>query len=904
MTNEKTNENCVLLSLEYSCLLNCNLSSVYESSNGLWRLNGSSSGEMIFDNLYSLKQMINKLNCNALNQSNYIQIIEPSRDSQQLIKVYINGDQNFINNSRFELLSTYNQVNFKKINLQTTEFEQIKQNFLLKLNELSTYYNVEIQINNFETNFKTKFSHSDNYNVYIVGYQDNITIAESQVKILIDTLLNKFYLDSIDIPLSLIPIVGGINLLNFNEIVKQSTSNVYLPDLLPELFNSKMLSSNANLKIWITAMNVYEVIMTKKTINDLIETIMKNANKLVSKKFELTKAKLDLIVLHNQSDILNIMSEFGTFIQLPSLGEKNYHLTVQGQSVESVDETIRELSLLSSKYYKLEIINNDCAGNNHLSNSYFWSNVLHSKKTCLLTQNYRGVNIIGHKGEIKAVLQELAGSLPLEHYQINLKLELNNSQKDFISGKKNGKIIKIGHQLNQVPTISFHPFNEYNFFIKISIDSTNDRYSYLLKTIELIELELPAEVQFNIPEVFHKSIIGNGGSIIQSIMKKYNVFIKFSSSVNNNKKNHSVKGDEHEDIIFYSFKRFNNVLIKCPMKNSQNILLVKYEIDQLVTQCCLNNQPIKSANNTIYQTIDFKLLKSHYLMLINKKFNLKFINNLEIENNSFIDFPKSIDEFNGSSFKTIEIKGSELKSKQCANKLMKFLPNNYEFKFQGNFDELSADFKENITIPFRLLLGIELLVNESNHNGQACKQIILSYFGNEFEENPQMAINDLTLYLLDRNCLIMNKQPYHFNPIDQVKLPNTLSQSQPMLNYKISNGRTMIPNSPTYNQVPTMNLGMPISLQPPQSISVASSPLSTHSSHFSLSPSLLPQQLPMHSPVQMPMNSYNLGAPAQLTPLYIPPASLPPIPTLGSPVRCSQTQYHAYGSPVANYAKW
>lgn len=881
MTNDKTNESSVLLSLEYSYLINPNFSSAFESNTGLWRFDETGSTNRILDNLYPLKQCINRLNCNASKQD-YIQIIEPTNDSQ-LIKVYINGDQDFINNARFELLTNYNQIDYKQVQLQGNEFERIDGIFLQKMSEVGSFYNVEIQISNLDTNFKTNFAQGDRYNIYIVGQQDNITIAESQVKILIDTLLNKYFLDSFDIPLSLIPIVGGVNLLNFNEIVKQSASNIYLPDLLPELFNSKMLSSNENLKIWITAKNVYEIIMTKKIIGDLVDTIMKNADRLVSKKYELTKAKLDLIVLHNQTDVLNIMSENGTFIQLPSLGEKSCQLSVQGQSVDSVNETIRELSLLASEYYSLEILNNGCAGNNHLSNNYFWTNVLHSKKSCLLTQNYRGVNIIGNKEEIKLVLKELAGSLPLEHYQVNLKLELNNSQKDFISGKKNGKIIKIGHQLNQIPIISFHSFNEYNFLIKISIDSNNDRFNYLLKSIELIELELPAEVQFNIPEVFHKSIIGNGGSIIQSIMKKYNVFIKFSSSVN--KKNHHSKEDDHEDIIFYSFKRFKNVLIKCPMKNSKNILLVKQEIDQLVTQCCLNSQPIKSANNTIYQTIDFKLLKSHYLMLINKKFNLKFINNLEIENNSCIDFPKSIDEFNTSNYKMIKIQGSETKSKQCASKLTRFLPNNYEFKFQGKIDETSAEFKENITIPFRLMLEIELLVNKEKD------QIILSYFGNETDDHVQMAINDLTLYLNDKNCVILNQQSYQFSPIEQIKLPNSQ-----MFNYKICNGRSMLPNSPTYNQATTMSLAMPMSLPPPQSVSMASSPLSSHSSHFSLSPSLLPIQLPIHSPVQLPMNSFNL-----LTPVNIPPASLPPVPSLGSPVRCSP-HYQPY-SPVS-YAKW
>ena len=394
---------------------------------------------------------------------------------------------------------------------------------------------------------------------------------------------------------------------------KQRDLNIYIPDLLPELFNSKILNTTKNLKIWITSKEIYQILITKDILNNLINRILEEQNTLVIKEIDLTKVKIDLITLFNQSNILGIMFKYGTFIQVPSLGEADkYKIKVQGQSVESINESIHELTLLSSDYYTININFRNCF-NKELE--YYLINLMHLKKTCIITYNQYGIEINGLSKEIKQILSKLNANYYfwrsiLNHFTINLRIEINNDQKDFISGKKNGKIIKILNQLNNLAIIKFNPFNEYNFFIDLKLISDNDLViSNLMTGIELIQLELPAELKFNIPEVFHKSIIGNGGSIIQSIMKKYNVFIKFSSNFNST-----------QDKIFYSFKRCNNVLIKCPKKNSKNISLVKQEIDQLVMHCCLNNKPVTNGG-TIYNTTNFELRKSHYVLMVNQNYN-------------------------------------------------------------------------------------------------------------------------------------------------------------------------------------------------------------------------------------------------------------------------------------------
>ena len=115
-------------------------------------------------------------------------------------------------------------------------------------------------------------------------------------------------------------------------------------------------------------------------------------------------------------------------------------------------------------------------------------------------------------------------SVPLHQYTV-FRVESSNDQRDFISGKKNGKINKI--MKTSGAKIRFVTFiNDYNFVIEV--ESTS--FTKALDGITLLQEELPAEISFYVPESYHKRIIGVGGKNIQRIMKKYGVYVKFSNT--------------------------------------------------------------------------------------------------------------------------------------------------------------------------------------------------------------------------------------------------------------------------------------------------------------------------------------------------------------------------------------
>jgi len=176
-------------------------------------------------------------------------------------------------------------------------------------------------------------------------------------------------------------------------------------------------------------------------------------------------------------------------------------------------------------------------------------------------------HINGSDDAVKAAMT-IINSLPFvkkSQSTLRVKIELANEHKEFVSGKKNGKINKIMSQSNV--QILFEGFNEYNFYI----DVRGSSYDATKNGLELVELEMPASVSFHVPDQYHKRIIGIGGQHIQRIMKKYSVFVKFSNAMDR-----GMHGKDEDD------SRVDNVICRTPARNANNLELVKQEIMDMV----------------------------------------------------------------------------------------------------------------------------------------------------------------------------------------------------------------------------------------------------------------------------------------------------------------------------------
>lgn len=803
----QVDSNLVILSLPYSFLIDSK-KWTYETNTGLWQSQFEWSKALVpytvlsrhhlenirvIDNIGSLREAVLSLNYNGVSDVNHIKLVEPQLNNQ-LITVSINGNETFINNCRSEILKTYNHISYKRIPLRDSSFNAINANFLLTLNCIASRYGVEIVIGSNDTDFKSNAVVCDTNYVYILGSSDRLSFAETDVRVLIDTLLKGYFVDKISVPLSIVPTLGGVNMANFAELTRESKVNVYLPYMLPSLKVLTILRNTDDMSIWFSSKIVSDVILSKNILCDLRDVVDPRHNqaaRLFTQEVKVSKEKMDLLSLYHRSELLSIMFKHGTFIQVPELGElQDDVVVVQGSTMEALENTLTDFALLCSKFYTfdLEFLKIDTFP---VDLEYFLISLVSLKRSCIVTFNKSGLSFVGGMSEIHELINELTTDISRNSlfakliegadFRASIAMELANDQRDFVSGKKNGKIIKILNQVNQITSIKFEPFSSLNFIIRLSMfhsyrqdNAAALKFNVLAQTIKLLEMELPAEQKFNIPEAFHKSIIGNGGQVIQSIMKKYNVFIKFISYTNDTKKNESCVNERGRN--FYSLQRRDNVIIKCPMKNLKNIEFAKYEIDHLVKQCCENNIMTTYGTSVVYNTVRFNLLKSHYQLLIrSRNYDLQFVSDLEREHGTYIAFPKSIEDFQSNFSLPIMIKGNDAKARVCAQHLQELLPLTREFQiahlpelFYSVTDDKSIDFRSIIMIPFRILLDSELVVVPKNK--VSCTNPFHTIFLSSYsEKNLEQASIQLSHYLQSKGLVIAEERPLEFNPVLSVE---------------------------------------------------------------------------------------------------------------------------------------
>ena len=329
---------------------------------------------------------------------------------------------------------------------------------------------------------------------------------------------------------------------------------------------------------------------------------------VISRDTVIVPRKLDWMVLDRADDLKSIMSDNATFIQFPSIGSSTSLVTVYGDHRVNVQRTIRGIMQLVCTldfvvlYYCLTPHNQAC----QYYVASFWLlpiqfNVLlppatlnSSQVTTLLKQISltTGAEVVfksmcfemhGLEYEVRAAVNMIldldlvkvrvylfpnifttlyCSKLQAFHHEIRFQVELANEHREFISGKKNGKINKIMQSTSV--KIKFETFNDHNFLIDLSGSDAS-----ILAGLTLLQEELPAEISFHVPEAYHKRIIGIGGRNIQRIMKKYGVYVKFSNA------------EEFAALGGYNDNE-DNVVARTPSKNAINLDNLKQSVMEIV----------------------------------------------------------------------------------------------------------------------------------------------------------------------------------------------------------------------------------------------------------------------------------------------------------------------------------
>ncbi|KAJ3290479.1 hypothetical protein HDU79_003188 [Rhizoclosmatium sp. JEL0117] len=402
---------------------------------------------------------------------------------------------------------------------------------------------------------------ADRMDVEIMGtWLDIESHARIQTLVYLDKL-NGFTCRTLDLPFDCYPLIVGRKRALLNRIMEDSGgANIYLPTSLVHCFS---LDSNVP-KNAVSITGPAEIVDV--AIGKIQHLLVTKKQSLIHKKTHLLRRKIDWLITSQLQRLHKIMYDNGVHLQIPPLGSPMTTIDVIGDNVVYIERAIRALMELVCQFYIAVVtVDPGTPGASLVATKNALARITLTTRCEIMTSSL-GLELYGTEVAVKAGVMQLyeLGTLTTHIREVKFHLELSLEHKEFINGKKSGKINKItkGCGCN----IVFHEdLNEYNMVIDVSHSSVRDA----MEGLKMLEDELPAEMSFFIPEAYHKRIIGVGGKNIQRIMKKYGVYVKFS-----NAEEFALLGGYHENK--------DNVIARTPAKNAENLDLLKESVFEVV----------------------------------------------------------------------------------------------------------------------------------------------------------------------------------------------------------------------------------------------------------------------------------------------------------------------------------
>ncbi|KAI1611342.1 hypothetical protein EDD37DRAFT_632563 [Exophiala viscosa] len=498
------------------------------------------------------------------------------------------------------------------------------------------------------------------YRVNIFGDMESVEHAKTRALMMIDQIL-KHKIDVIKLEVTMHTLVSGRTGKSIKMIESATKTAIYFPPPFPGVFGyvPPHATRRAADEIFITGETQERINQAKQKLKELVMSI-----KLYSKDVVVSASKIDNILLDRLDKVRKIMETNGSHILFPQLASQRGVVRVQGTEVLHVERTVKEIMALTGQFFSASwwIMMPDPAQGPAIRAPspddvrIMLSDICTNSGADISFEKFT-FTINGSDDAVKAAMMVI-NQIPFVKrtpYQIRVKIELANEHKEFVSGKKNGKINKIMGQSNV--QIIFDGFNEYNFYI----DVVGSQYEAVKNGLDLVEQEMPASISFHVPDQYHKRIIGIGGQHIQRIMKKYSVFVKFSNAMDR-----GGVGKDEDDI------KVDNVICRTPARNAQSLDLVKQEIMDMVE---------KVDAEFVAETVVINRL--YHRELISR---LPEIEDLEKKWNCKIDFPNT-----EQASDIVTISGPEYQVPQAVDAFLGMVPESHEIAFQKS-DDLDTFF--------------------------------------------------------------------------------------------------------------------------------------------------------------------------------------------------------------------
>ncbi|WFD25864.1 hypothetical protein MNAN1_000831 [Malassezia nana] len=487
----------------------------------------------------------------------------------------------------------------------------------------------------------------------ITGGVEAIEYARVQVLVFLDEL-SDIRVDSIEIDLKLLHVGAGRKRAAIQAIERESGAWVYLPMPFAGMLQGKVPSTVSKHR------NTLFIAGSAGAVERAKEALLALANKsrnLVTRQVSLVPRKIDWLLQERLEALRELMLDNSTFLEFPPMGSQQNQVSVYGASRVDVERSIRILMQLVSPYYvaTLWLLPGlyDGMALSKADSRNIVSLLSSASAASGAEMSFQGqcFEMYGTDTEVRAALRHLMRQSVLKHYigDVRFQLELATDHREFISGKKNGKINKIMEGCGV--RIRFEPFNDYNFLI----DVLGREPEAALQGLSQLQEELPAEMSFHVPEAYHKRIIGVGGKNIQRIMKKFGVYVKFSNA------------EEFAALGGY-IDNDDNVIARTPSKNAPNLENLKNSVMELV-----------SPKDKDFVTEKLSVPRKFHRVLLSEKGNV--ITDIEHRTRCAIRFARK-----ESAQDTVLIFGPESQVVIAAQLLLQHVPLDVEMTVSHSFE--------------------------------------------------------------------------------------------------------------------------------------------------------------------------------------------------------------------------
>lgn len=284
----------------------------------------------------------------------------------------------------------------------------------------------------------------------ITGSEDSVDLARVRLLVMLDEL-SGLHAERCEIDHKLHSIIAGRKRSTLQSIQEETATNIYYPSPLHGLMGPEVITStgtNSRNTIWITG----EFFGVQRARDMLFSVSVNKSKSVMSRDTAILPRKLDWMVTDRADDLKQVMNDNATFIQFPPLGSSTSLITVYGDHRVNIQRTIRSIMSLACQYYVgsfwlLPVQFNALLPPATLNPGAVTNLV---KQISIAT----GAEVVfksmcfemhGLEHEVRAAISMIMDldMIKAFHHEIRFQIELSNEHRDFISGKKNGKINKI-----------------------------------------------------------------------------------------------------------------------------------------------------------------------------------------------------------------------------------------------------------------------------------------------------------------------------------------------------------------------------------------------------------------------------------------------------------------------------